>query len=83
VTVIGGRGSGKSALAEMIAYGGSSWVGGEEAFLTKASEANEHVQSIEGTEVTLTWADGHTTAFKVGEDQGKEASIRYLSQKRN
>jgi energy-coupling factor transporter ATP-binding protein EcfA2 len=77
VTVIGGRGSGKSALAEMIAYGGGSWSGGEEAFVTKASE---HVQSIEGTEITLTWGDGHTTSFKIGEDQGDEKSIRYLSQ---
>lgn len=41
VTVIGGRGSGKSALAEMIAYGGGSWSGGEEAFVTKAFKVSE------------------------------------------
>ncbi len=77
VTIIGGRGSGKSALAEMIAYGGGSWSGGEEAFVTKASD---HAQGIEGTEITLTWSDGHTTTFRVGENQGDEKSIRYLSQ---
>jgi hypothetical protein len=45
-----------------------------------ATKASEHTESIEGTSVTLTWGDGHTTSFRVGEAQGKEKSVRYLSQ---
>ncbi len=78
VTIIGGRGSGKSALAEMIAYGAGIADEGEEAFISKASE---HIQSIKGTEITLTWGDGHPTSFVVGDLKEDKEDIRYLSQK--
>jgi hypothetical protein len=51
VAVIGGRGSGKSALVEMIAYGAGSADESENSFIQKASQ---HKESIQGVTVCLT-----------------------------
>jgi ABC-type Mn2+/Zn2+ transport system ATPase subunit/phage shock protein A len=77
VTVIGGRGSGKSALAGAIAYGAGSEDESEDAFLKKAAK---HKNSIKGTAITLEWADGNTTCHKVGELAEDHGLVRYLPQ---
>jgi hypothetical protein len=77
VTVIGGRGSGKSALAEVIAYGAGSEDETDDAFLKKAAK---HKNSIKGTLISLSWADGTTTEFRVGDLTGDHGLVRYLPQ---
>lgn len=78
VTIIGGRGSGKSALAEMIAYGAGSFDKSPNSFIEKASQ---HKESVQDTKVCLTWEDGTYTCFNVGELSEDKNLIRYLPQK--
>jgi len=77
VTIIGGRGSGKSALAEAIAYGAGGEDESEDAFLRKAVK---HKNSIKGTMISVDWADGANTSFKVGEFLEDKGLVRYLPQ---
>ncbi len=78
VAVIGGRGSGKSALVEMIAYGAGSFDTSEGSFIKKASQ---HKESIKGVRVCLVWEDGTKTCFNVGELTEDMGLVRYLPQK--
>lgn len=77
VTIIGGRGSGKSALAEAIAYGAGSKDHNEDAFLKKAAK---HKHSISGTKVTLKWEEGADTEFEVGSLMEDHGLVQYLPQ---
>lgn len=77
VTIIGGRGSGKSALAEAIAYGAGSKDSSDDAFLKKATK---HKNSISGTKIKLDWADGATTEFDVGSLIDDHGLVQYLPQ---
>ncbi len=77
VTIIGGRGSGKSALAEAIAYGAGSEDESEDAFLKKAAK---HKSTIKDTTISVDWADGANTSFKVGELLEDKGLVRYLPQ---
>lgn len=78
VAVIGQKGSGKSALAEVIASTAGSWSDSEATgFL---SRSDHH---LDGVEVVLLWANGVTTREKIGEtDSAAPAQqVRYLSQR--
>jgi len=76
VAVIGQKGSGKSALAELIsAASGSSAPTRDASFLSKV---DRHLDSLT---VTLTWLDGNTTVHKLGDGPLKGAGVRYLSQR--
>jgi len=77
VTIIGGRGSGKSALAEAIAYGAGSKDTRPEAFLKKATK---HKESVLGSRIELTWSDGSTSDFEVGKLKDDPGLVRYLPQ---
>lgn len=77
VAVIGGRGSGKSALVEAIAYGAGSKDDNENAFLKKAVK---HKNSISDTKITIDWADDSQTEFKVGELTKDQGLVQYLPQ---
>lgn len=76
VSIIGQKGSGKSALAEIVAYAADSW-NTEEAgsFLRRAGSY------LDEASVTLTWADGTSTTVRLGDDQSDNRKVRYLSQK--
>ena len=83
VSVIGSRGSGKTALADMIAAGAHS-LGtlGESSFLLRATSPDD---LIGAAKVTEHWKDGSTTsAFfrppKNAEDDEEPQDVRYLSQ---
>ena len=77
VTIIGGRGSGKSALAEAIAYGAGSRDSSPDAFLAKAAR---HKHAITGTTISLEWEDGNTTEWDVGTLDEDKGLVRYLPQ---
>jgi energy-coupling factor transporter ATP-binding protein EcfA2 len=75
--VIGGKGSGKTALMDLLAC-----VGGDFDSLNKEAFLNKAKEEIAGTKLTLTWADDSTTVCEVhdGATYPKEPKIRYLSQ---
>jgi energy-coupling factor transporter ATP-binding protein EcfA2 len=76
VSVIGQKGSGKSALAELIAYAAGSWqTDGSQSFLTRAES------HIDGSTVRLTWADDSLSEVRLFDEQAEDKKIRYLSQK--
>lgn len=77
IAIIGGRGSGKSALAEAIAFGAGSKDDSGDAFLEKATK---HKDSIKGTKITVKWADGSETIFEVGVPHTGPELVQYLPQ---
>ena len=83
IGVIGGRGSGKTALADMIAAGAHALL----PHLTKTSfvkRAREPVDLLGNTSVTLTWEDSERTTAALrdleSEDTHEGPRVRYLSQ---
>lgn len=76
VSVIGQRGSGKSALAEVIAFAaGSQTTDDKDGFLRRADGL------LDGMRVELEWCDGETTSVVLGKEQSDDTAVRYLSQK--
>lgn len=76
VAIIGGKGSGKTALADLLGYGGGDFDSeSEKSFLAKAREF------FEGAHVTLTWEQGGKDATRAVHDGSTmEPKVRYLSQ---
>lgn len=76
VSIIGQKGSGKSALAEIMAYAAGSWQTEEPgSFLRRAgSHLNDLI-------VDLEWGDGSHSKIALGSDQPEDSAVRYLSQK--
>ena len=81
VAIIGARGSGKTALADILAAGASARDAGkgESSFLNRAAE------HLRGATVTLEWADGATAkvplqAFDEDAWDPPLEEVRYLSQ---
>ncbi|UPA22918.1 hypothetical protein K8942_01760 [Candidatus Peribacteria bacterium] len=77
IAIIGGRGSGKSALLEMIALAGGVKDTSSNAFLDKAKR---HIDSIEGTSIELQWKGGNITKAIVGGDMPQEELLQFLPQ---
>jgi energy-coupling factor transporter ATP-binding protein EcfA2 len=76
VSIIGQKGSGKSALAELIAYAAGSWeADSPDRFLTRAGH------HLEGLEISLERADGSDARAVLGYRALEENGVRYLSQK--
>lgn len=76
ISIIGQKGSGKSALAEIIAYAANSWHPDEGAsFLERAA------RHLDGLRIELEWADGAVSPMELWNEQGEDSKIRYLSQK--
>lgn len=77
VTVIGAKGSGKTALADLVALGANALDAkpGPASFVGKAGEL------LKGTNVELEWADSSLSTGEYGVDAaGLEPRVRYLSQ---
>ena len=76
VSIVGQKGSGKSAFAELVAYAAGSWLTDEPgSFLRRAGE---HVQDLH---VDLNWGDGAVSQVRIGDEQSDEHEVRFLSQK--
>jgi ABC-type lipoprotein export system ATPase subunit len=78
VAVIGGRGSGKSALAEMIASGAGARDPSDDSFINKAVK---HASTIRGSQAELTWADDATTSGTAAGDEADLGLVKYLPQR--
>ncbi len=83
VGIIGARGSGKTALADMVAAGGNSL----SKHLTQTSfvkRASKPIDLIGEASVTLHWADGSTSKMNLRdaefENEFLEDRVQYLSQ---
>jgi hypothetical protein len=76
VSIIGQKGTGKSALAELISYAAGSWHADETGSFLK--RAGDH---LTGLRIELEWADGTVSDLQLWDDQPDEEDIRYLSQK--
>lgn len=76
VAIIGPRGSGKTALADLLAHGAGMRVSDGPSFLAKAREL------LHDEEVTLQWADGAAQTQRLADCPWDEESgrVRYLSQ---
>jgi energy-coupling factor transporter ATP-binding protein EcfA2 len=76
VAVIGQKGSGKSALAELIsAAAGSSAPAKDASFLSKVE------RHLDNVTVTLRWKDGKQVTHRVGDGPYRGDAVRYLSQR--
>lgn len=76
VSIIGQKGSGKSALAEVISYAAGSWATDETGSFLK--RADQHLKDMT---VELQWANDSISQVRLGDDQSDNAEVRYLSQK--
>ncbi len=84
VAIIGARGSGKTALADILAAGAHSFgrLGGQSSFLIRASAPVNHLR---GATVKLVWGDGSESSADLAPDTGSDeddlgAEVAYLSQ---
>ena len=76
VSIVGQKGSGKSALAELISFAAGSWDSEEPgSFINRASE------HLAGLGVLITWADGRKSNVELGTEPEAEQEVRYLSQR--
>lgn len=75
VTIIGQKGSGKSALTDLLAY-----AAGRDQSTDQRSFISRALEYINDTTVTLTWLDGHTSKAVIGEKKQHRVAVRYLSQ---
>lgn len=84
IAVIGARGSGKTALVDMVASGANSMAGslGESSFLGRASKP---VDYLGDAEVELSWSDASTSTAQINprfmhSDDESAEEVCYLSQ---
>jgi len=76
VSIIGQKGSGKSALAELIAFAAGSWHENDSAsFLERAGSY------LRDLSIELEWVDNTPSSVKLGIGQPEGNHVRYLSQK--
>ena len=76
VSIVGQKGSGKSALAELVAYAAGSWMTDEPGSFLK--RAGEHLGDLR---VKLDWADDTVSEVCIGDEQPDDHDVRFLSQK--
>lgn len=77
VAIIGNKGSGKTALADMISYAAQAWSPQDKSSFIKKAD-----KEIADTEILLEWADGRTSKkiINIKEYKSEDVQVRYLSQ---
>ncbi len=83
VSIIGNKGSGKSALADILALAGNAHCGPSHfSFLTKDRFCEKNGRIAKNYEVTSTWADGTTatTPLNSKPDQNSVELVKYIPQ---
>jgi energy-coupling factor transporter ATP-binding protein EcfA2 len=76
VSIIGQKGSGKSALAEVIAHAANSWETEEPGSFIRRAAGH-----IDDMAVRIAWSEGDPTDARLGDEQTGDKQVRYLSQK--
>jgi energy-coupling factor transporter ATP-binding protein EcfA2 len=76
VSIIGQKGSGKSALAELLAYAAGSWEVQESGSFLRRAGAH-----LDGMRIKLLWANDAHSDEQIGGEQSDAQEVRYLSQK--
>jgi hypothetical protein len=74
VSIIGQKGSGKSALADLIAFAAGSWESDDTSFLHRSRG------HLNGMKIELSWADNTVCEGVVGQPRDPDRHVRYLSQ---
>ena len=77
VAIIGNKGAGKTALADMVSHGTGAWDQKE-----SGSFINKAMKEIKGTEITIEWQDDHTSNTIIDPKKYDETNkeVKYLSQ---
>ena len=76
VSIIGQKGTGKSALAELTAYAAGSWHEDDKSgFLARAGD------HLTGLKIELNWSDGRTSSVTLWDEPTDDQDVRYLSQR--
>ena len=76
VAIIGPRGSGKTALADLIAAG----AGSSRPHENPASFVRRAGSLLDGYTSKVSWTDGQASEASLAQDGGDESRVRYLSQ---
>ncbi|MEW6417772.1 MAG: AAA family ATPase [Nitrospirota bacterium] len=61
ISIIGGKGTGKTALLDLIAYASGSYANGEKSFLRKAAK------NLKGLKIRVEWEDGSPDEKEISE----------------
>jgi ABC-type hemin transport system ATPase subunit len=77
VAIVGLKGSGKTALTDLIAFAGGAELDPEDSFVSRAGD------HIEGLSVSLQWRDGSIEPATIPHEPGGASglAVRYLSQR--
>lgn len=75
VAIIGPKGSGKSALADVLAYSGGAFPARDKTTFLHRAQSYVH-----GLQIDLLWTDNKTSQAHVGAEQKNPKLVRYLSQ---
>ena len=82
VAIIGNKGKGKSALADIIAFLGKSSIPQHFSFLTNSRFREPKIKKAKNFEGTLTFCDGSTSKANLGDEieEGSSERVKYLPQ---
>ena len=77
VAIVGLKGSGKTALADLIAFGCGAALDGDNSFVARAQD------HLSGLSTVLRWNDGESDTARLPDQpgDGHRATVKYLSQK--
>jgi DNA repair exonuclease SbcCD ATPase subunit len=83
VSIIGGKGTGKTAILDLIAYATGSYKCYEEDEMKSKSFLKKAFKELKGASIKLEWDDGAYDEITIGdklEEADKEGKVRYLPQ---
>ncbi len=83
VSIIGGKGSGKTAILDLIAYSTNSYKCYEKDEIKSKSFLKRAFRELNGTKIKIEWEDGSPDEITIGnkiEDSIIEGKVRYLPQ---
>jgi len=83
VSIIGGKGSGKTAILDLIAYSTNSYKCYEKNEIKSKSFLKRAFKELDGTKIKVEWEDGSPDEITISnkiEDSTEEGKVRYLPQ---
>jgi len=83
LSIIGGKGTGKTAILDLIAYGTKSYKCYEKDETKSKSFLKKAFRELKGLRIKIEWDDGNSDEKEIGsilEELTKEGKIRYLPQ---